>query len=53
MGGNPQAVAIQMMRNNPQLARQFNDFMQTNQGKTPQQVLQERGIDPSMLGMDN
>lgn len=50
MGGNPQAMAVQLMKNNPQLARQFDEFMRTNQGKTPDQVLQERGIDPSIFG---
>lgn len=50
MGGNPQAMAVQLMKSNPQLARQFDEFMRTNQGKTPDQVLQERGIDPSIFG---
>lgn len=51
MGGNPQAYAIQMMRDNPQLAQQFDQFMQTHRGMTPAQVLQEEGIDPSSIGM--
>ena len=53
MGGNPQAFAIQAMRNNPQLAQQFDQFMQTHKGMTPAQVLQQQGIDPSILGMNS
>ena len=51
MGGNPQAMAIQLMRQNPQLAQQFDQFMQTHRGMTPAQVLQQQGIDPAQLGM--
>ena len=53
MGGDPQAFALQMMRSNPQLAQQFDAFMQANQGKTPAQVLRERGIDPASLGFSD
>ena len=53
MGGDPQAFAMQMMRSNPQLAQQFDAFMQANQGKTPAQVLRERGIDPASLGFND
>lgn len=53
MGGNPQAFAIQMMQSNPQLARQFDEFMQANRGKTPGQVLRDRGIDPSSIGLNS
>lgn len=41
MGGNPQAVYDDLMRNNPQ----FQQFMQQNKGKTPEQVARENGID--------
>lgn len=51
MGGNPQAFAIQFMRDNPEVAQRFNDFMMENQGLTPAQVLQGKGIDPSSIGM--
>ena len=51
MGGNPQAFAIQFMRSNPEIAKQFNDFMTEHQGQTPAEVLRESGIDPSSIGM--
>lgn len=51
MGGNPQAFAIQLMRSNPEIAKQFNDFMTEHQGQTPAEVLRESGIDPSSIGM--
>lgn len=51
MGGNPQAFAIQLMRSNPEVAKRFNDFMIEHKGQTPAEVLQEKGIDPSSIGM--
>ena len=51
MGGNPQAFAIQFMRNNPEVAQRFNDFMIEHQGQTPAQVLQGMGVDPTSIGM--
>lgn len=39
--GNPEQIAQNLMRNNPQFAA----FMQANQGKTPEQVAKENGID--------
>ena len=50
MGGNPQAMAIQLMRNNPKMAQDFDQFMQQYQGMTPSQVLSKNGIDPASLG---
>ena len=41
LGGNPQAMAQQMMRTNPRFAQ----FVQRNQGKTPEQIARENGID--------
>lgn len=51
MGGNPEAFAIRMMAENPELARQFNDFMSEHKGQTPAQVLRGSGIDPTSIGM--
>lgn len=45
MGGNPQAMLQQLMRTNPQMYQQFQQFMANNQGKTPEQVARENGID--------
>lgn len=42
--GNPEMIAMQMMQSNPRFAA----FMQQNQGKTPEQVAKENGLD---LGM--
>lgn len=39
--GNPQQIAMSMMQSNPQ----FRVFMQSVQGKSPQQFCQERGLD--------
>lgn len=39
--GNPQQIAQNLMRQNPQ----FKAFMDANQGKTPEQVAKEHGID--------
>lgn len=44
-GSNPQQAFNNLMRVNPQFAQ----FVQANRGKTPQQVAQEHGIDPSLL----
>jgi len=45
MGGNPQGMLQQMMRSNPQMYQQFQQFMQNNQGKSLEQVARENGID--------
>jgi len=45
MGGNPQAFYQQMMQTNPQFAA----FVRDNQGKSPEQIAQEHGIDFSMV----
>ena len=45
MGGNPQQMMLQAMQSNPQMYQQFQQFMRDNQGKTPEQVAQENGID--------
>ena len=43
--GNPQGVFEQMMQTNPQFAQ----FVHDNQGKTPDQIAREHGINPAML----
>lgn len=43
--GNPEEIARQMMQSNPQ----FRSFMQQNQGKSPEQVAKEHGIDISKI----
>ena len=43
--GNPEQAFQQMMQNNPQ----FRQFVETNKGKTPEQVAREHGIDLSQL----
>lgn len=45
LGGNPNAMFNQMMQNNPQFAQ----FVQENQGRTPEQIAQAYGIDVGML----
>ena len=45
MGGDPQGMLQQLMRTNPQMYQQFQQFMANNQGKTPEQVARENGID--------
>lgn len=39
--GNPERIAINLMQKNPQ----FKAFMDANQGKSPEQVAQQYGID--------
>lgn len=46
-GKDPNQFAAQMMRNNPQ----FAEFMRANQGKSPEQIAIENGIDPNLLKM--
>lgn len=41
IGGDPEAFARQLMRSNPA----FADFVRRNQGKTPEQIAQDNGID--------
>lgn len=41
--GNPEQVAREMMKNNPQ----FRQFIEKNKGKTPEQVAKEHGINLS------
>lgn len=43
--GNPDAIFNQMMQSNPQ----FANFVKTNQGKSPEQIARENGIDLGML----
>ena len=45
MSGNPQAMYQQMMQTNPQ----FAEFVMANQGKTPDQIASEYGIDMSQV----
>lgn len=39
--GNPEQIAHQLMQQNPQ----FRAFVQANQGKSPDQVARENGLD--------
>ena len=39
--GNPNALFDRMMQSNPQ----FKSFVEQNQGKTPEQIAKENGID--------
>lgn len=43
--GNPEQIARQMMQSNPQ----FKAFIEANQGKTPEQVAREHGLDLGQL----
>lgn len=43
--GNPEQIAQQMMRINPQ----FRQFVEANKGKTPEQVAREYGVDLNQL----
>lgn len=43
--GNPQQIAMNMMNQNPR----FRQFMESNKGKTPEQVARENGIDLSQF----
>lgn len=45
MGGDPQGMLQQVMRSNPQVYQQFQQFLNNNQGKTLEQVAKENGID--------
>lgn len=45
LNGDTNAIYQQMLRNNPQFAQ----FAQSVQGKTPEQVCREYGIDPAIL----
>lgn len=44
-GKNPEQVAMQLMQMNPA----FKAFIEENQGRTPEQVAQEHGINLSQL----
>lgn len=44
-GKNPQEVAMAMMQQSPA----FSQFMQSVQGKTPEQFAREKGIDLSQI----
>lgn len=43
--GNPEQIAQSLMQQNPQ----FRAFVQANQGKRPEQVAREHGVDLSAL----
>lgn len=45
-GGNPQAMAQQILDQNPEFARQLQG---QNVPQMAQQMLRQRGIDPSMI----
>lgn len=44
-GKNPEQVAMQLMQMNPE----FKAFIEANQGRTPEQVAQEHGVNLSQL----
>lgn len=44
-GGNPQAAFNMLMQTNPQ----FKQFVQQNQGKSPEQIAQAYGIDLNQI----
>ena len=44
-GQNPQQVALQMAQRNPQFAA----FLQQNQGKTPEQIAADYGVDMNLV----
>lgn len=44
-GKNPDAVFNEMMQNNPD----FRKFVESNRGKSPEQIARENGIDPTIL----
>lgn len=44
-GGNPQAAFNMMMQSNPQ----FRQFVEQNQGKSPEQIAQSYGIDMNQV----
>lgn len=43
----PEQATSRLMQSNPQFAQ----FVNENRGKTPAQIAQEHGIDPSLLGI--
>ena len=43
--GNPEQIAQNLIQKNPQ----FKAFMETNKGKTPEQVARENGLDFSQI----
>lgn len=43
--GNPEQIAQQMMQKNPK----FKQFIESNKGKTPEQVAKENGVDLSQF----
>lgn len=45
MKGDPNKVYQDMLKNNPQFAK----FVKDNEGKTPEQIAKDNGIDPSIL----
>lgn len=44
-GRNPDQLFDEMYRNNPQ----FKNFVDTNRGKSPEQIARENGINPDLL----
>ena len=44
-GKNPDDVFNEMMQNNPD----FRRFVESNRGKSPEQIARENGIDPTIL----
>lgn len=43
--GNPEQIAMNLMQRNPQ----FRQFVETNKGKSPEQVAKEHGVDLSQF----
>lgn len=44
-GKNPDVVFNELMKNNPQ----FKSFIESNRGKSPEDIARENGIDPAIL----
>lgn len=44
-GKNPDTVFNELMKNNPQ----FKNFIESNRGKSPEDIARENGIDPAIL----
>ena len=47
MKGDPNKVCQEMLKTNPQFAK----FVKDNEGKSPEQIAKENGIDPSILSL--
>lgn len=52
-GGNPEAIAMQMLSNNPQARQLMEQFKNMSKGMSPKefamQLARQRGIDPAQV----